>query len=68
MLSSVRINPGFPPGMFERGGPKGMGGLGPIKWPILPEMTVKYEIYFYFSCQQGGDIPPVVLSGGVRTR
>ena len=38
------------------------------KWPILPEMTVKYEIYFYFFCQQGGDIPPVVLSGGVRTR
>ena len=27
-------------------------------------MTVKYGIYFYFSCQQGGISPPVVLIGG----
>ena len=63
---------GFPPGMFQRGVQKGWGvwGSSPrrcLKWHILTEMTVKYEIYFYFLCQQGGDIPPVVLSGGVRT-
>ena len=54
----------------SEGGPKGVGGSSPrrcLKWHILTEMTVKYGIYFYFLCQQGGDIPPVVLSGGVRT-
>ena len=37
-----------------------------LKWPILTEMTVKYEKYYNFSCEQGRDIPPppVVLSGG----
>ena len=32
-------------------------------------MTAKYGIYFNFFCPQGGDIPPLVLSGGggVRT-
>ena len=66
--------------MFERGGPKGVGGLDLpqeikfksfkfwcLKWPILTEMTVKYRKYFYFSCQQGGDIPPCGAEWGVRT-
>ena len=65
-------NAGFPPGMFERGGPKGVGvwGSSPwrkksrvfkfwcLKWPILTEMTVKYGKYFNFSCRQVGDNPP----------
>ena len=63
--------------MFERGGPKGAGGLGVLpleeqirvfkflclKKPILTEMTVKYGKYFNFSANKGG----VVLSGGLRT-
>ena len=60
---------GFPPGMFERGGPKGVGGLGKkekknqrfkfecLIWPFLAEITAKSGIYFHFLCQQGGDIP-----------
>ena len=31
-----------------------------LKWPIL----AKSGINFHFLCQQGGDIPPVVLRGG----
>ena len=30
-------------------------------------MTVKYGIYFYCSCQQGGDIPPCGFEWGVET-
>ena len=35
-----------------------------LKWPILTGMTAKYEKYFYFLCQQGGDIPPWCWVGG----
>ena len=71
---------GTPPGMFERGGPKRVGGLGVLphekkirvfkfwcsKWPILTEMTVKYGKYFKFPCQQGGISPlaPPVVPSG----
>ena len=60
---------GFPLGMFEWGGPKGVWGgcLLPgeknrifqfycLKWPILTEMSEKYGKYFCFFCQQGGPL------------
>ena len=57
--------------MFERGGPEGVGVWGSshrkfccLKWPILTEMTVKYGIYFYFFCQQGGYPPCGAEWGG----
>ena len=73
---------GFPPGRFEREGPKGVGGLGALpqkkkirvftfwclKLPILTEMTVKYGKYILIIlANKGGISPPVVLSGGVQT-
>ena len=45
----------------EGGGPKDEGVWGEfcsqlkcLKWPILPEITAKYEIYFNFLYLQGG--------------
>ena len=61
-------NQGFSQGCL-RGGSKSGGGppQGEKKiqsfkfwcsqWPILTKMAVKYGIYFYFSCPQGG-FPP----------
>ena len=63
--------PGFPPGMFERGGPKGVVGLGVfpqekknrvfkflcLKWPILTEMTL-------CGAEWGGPDPPGPPPGG----
>ena len=57
--------------MFERGGQKWSGGEKKIqnfkfeclKWPILAGMTAKSGIYSHFLCQEGGDMPTVVLRG-----
>ena len=71
---------GFQPGMYERGGPKRVGGLGILpqenkikvfkfwcsKWPILPEMTVKYEKKKKFLPTRGG-YPPCGAEWGVWT-
>ena len=56
MQTFLYLIAGFPPGMFES------FQFKCSQCPILIDMTAKYGIYFYFLCQQEGDIPPVVQS------
>ena len=70
---------GFPPGMFERGGSKRGGGSGGppsgekiSKFEILVlEMAYLnrndskiWKLFSFSSPTRGGDIPPLVLTGG----